>query len=309
MPEAARTLHDDPLPSWRDGAAKTTLLDLIRHIDDVDPARRVAVFDNDGTLWCEKPNYLQLDFFVWHLRDEVGRRPELADRPEYRAVLDGDHEALGSLGIVPVALALVELFDGASPEAFDQRVRTFFAEAEHPSGRPYLSMTYRPMVELLDSLRAAGVVPFIVSGGGTEFVRTVGEDLYGIPPWHVVGTAVTYTVDDVDGVPTLHRTARVLGEADEGDVKVSNIRLHLGTRPILAAGNSAGDARMLDYVLGRDGDGVALLVDHDDADREYAYESVAGTFEGEPVLQTAARRQWTVASMRDDWAEVFGEPG
>ena len=298
-------MNADPLPSWRDGLPKQTLLDLLDRVDDVDPARRVAVFDNDGTLWCEKPNYLQLDFLVAQLHDEIGRRPELADRPEYRAVLDGDREAISALGLVRVALALVELFEGTAPDVFDQRVRAFFAEAHHTSGRRYPELTYRPMIELVDALRAVGVVPFIVSGGGTEFMRAVCQELYGIPPWHVVGTAVTYVVGDADGVPTLRRTSHVLGDANEGDVKVSNVRLHLGTRPILAAGNSAGDARMLDYVLGADRDGVALLVNHDDTEREYAYESVAGTFDAAPVLETAARRQWTVASMRDDWTQVF----
>lgn len=298
---------DDPLPSWREGDVKATLLGLLDRVADIDPLERVAVFDNDGTLWCEKPNYQQLDFFVAELRARTAHDADLGQRAEYRALLDGDGDAIASMGVVRVALALVELFDGMTPEDFDERIRAFFSGALHPSGRTYRSLVYLPMVELVDALRSAGIIPFIVTGGGTEFVRAVSLDLYGIPPWHVVGTTVTYAVDDVDGVPTLRRTARVLGDANEGDAKVSNIRLHLGTRPILAAGNSAGDARMLDYVQGGDRGGVTLLVSHDDAEREYQYESVAGTFDAEPVLATATRRRWTVASMRDDWLRVFPE--
>lgn len=297
----------DLLPSWVDGPSKQALLDLLTHVDEVDPVRRVAVLDNDGTLWCEKPAYIQFDFLVHELRGDVIRSPEHADRPEYRALLEGDDAAVRDMGLLRIALALIELFDDVAPEAFDRRIRDFFATATHPSGQSYGELVYRPMLELLDALRTAEVTPFIVTGGGTEFVRAVSQELYGIPPWHVVGTTVTYRVEDADGVPVLRRTADVLGRPDEGDVKVSNIRLHLGTRPILAAGNSAGDARMLDYALGTDGDGLALLIDHDDADREYAYASVAGTFDAEPVLETAARRQWTVASMREDWATVFGD--
>jgi phosphoglycolate phosphatase-like HAD superfamily hydrolase len=295
----------DPLPSWNDGPTKDTLVDLLHGVADIDPARRVAVFDNDGTLWCEKPNYTQFDFLVGELLEAVATTPELRVRPEYAALLDGDAEAMHAVGLIPIAHALVELSRGMGPEAFDQRVRAFFDNAVHASGRSYRALTYAPMVELLDALRDAGITPFLVTGGGAEFVRAVCEELYAIPQWHVVGTTVTYDVDDVEGVPVLRRTAQVLGDPNEGDAKVSNIRLHLGTRPILAAGNSAGDARMLDYVLGADGDGVALLVDHDDDEREYAYESVAGTFEAEPVLETARRRGWTVASMRNDWNRMF----
>jgi phosphoserine phosphatase len=168
-------------------------------------------------------------------------------------------------------------------------------------------MTYAPMIELLDEVRAAGILPFIVSGGGNEFVRAVCRDLYGVPPWHVVGTSIAYRVDDEDGTPVLRRTAEIVGGANEGDQKVSNIRLHLGVRPVLAVGNSAGDARMLDHTAGTDGAGLAVLIDHDDADREYAYASEAGTFDAEPILDTADRRGWTVVSMRHDWNRVFAD--
>lgn len=301
------TATEDPLPSWQDGEARTALLDLLARVAEVPPDRRVAVLDNDGTLWTERPSYVQQDFLVAELHRRAGADPGLRDREEYAAVLDGDMAAVEEMGRLRVAGALVELGSGTSPEDYERRVRDFFDTATHPTGRSYRAVVYRPMVELLGALRRAGITPVIVSGGGVEFVRAVSSDLYGIPPWHVLGSTVTYEVADVDGVPTLVRTGSLFGDVNEGDAKVANIRLHLGTRPVLAAGNSAGDARMLDYVQGADGDGLALLVHHDDDEREEAYESVAASFDAEPVLDTAAHRGWTVASMRDDWRHVFGE--
>ncbi len=293
------------LPSWREGPARRALVDLLERVDDVPPERRVAVLDNDGTLWCEKPHYPQLDFLVTELRERAASDPSLRADEAYVALLDGDRAAIDRLGLVTIGLRLMELFRGQTPEAFAVRVRGFF-DRLHVTGRPYRDLTYRPMLELLDALRRAGITPMVVSGGGQEFLRAVSLDLYGIPPWHVVGTTVAYEVQGRAGVPVLRRTADLLGDVDEGDAKVANVRLHIGTRPVLAAGNSAGDARMLDFVAADDGDGLALLIDHDDPAREYAYESVAGSFAAAPVLDMAAERHWTVASMRDDWTTVFG---
>jgi len=264
------------------------------------------VLDNDGTLWTEKPGYTQFGFLVAELRAAVADDHGLADRSEYAAVLSGDAARIGALGVARVAGALVEVLAARTPEWFEQRVREFM-HTEHPSGRPYSATTYQPMLELLDALRVAGITPFIVTGGGTDFVRAVSEELYAIPPWHVVGSTIMHEViEGHDGAPRLQRTATLLGEANEGDTKVANLQLHLGVRPVLAAGNSAGDARMLEYTTAGDG-GLAVLVDHDDADREYAYVSEAATIEAEPVLDTAAREGWTVVSMRNDWTTVFGD--
>lgn len=297
----------DRLPSWRPGRTREALLDLLDSVDEVDPARRVAVFDNDGTLWCERPHYPQFDFLVAELRARAASDRSVQERPEYGALLDGDAPRLAELGLVRVALALVELFDGMTPTAFETQVRAFFDRARHPTGRSYRQLAYVPMLELIAALRQVGITPVIATGGGAEFVRAISHDLYGIPPWHVIGTTVTYQVEDRDGVPNPRRTATLLGEANEGAQKVANLHLHLGTRPVLAAGNSAGDAQMLDYVQGADGDGLALLLDHDDPEREFRYDSRAGTFEAEPVMVTAARRGWAVVSMRDDWRVVFGD--
>ncbi len=301
---------EERLASWRVGATRDAVLDFLDAARDVPVDDRVAVFDNDGTLWCERPNYVQLEFLLDQLATAVAADPALAEREEYRALLQRDHDAQSELGLERIALALVDLCSGITPEEFDARVRRFFDEARHPErGVPYRAMRYRPMLELLDALRAADFDVFIVSGGGTEFVRAIGRDFYGVAPQAVVGTMVTYRFErDAGGAPQLVRTTGVVGTANEGEEKVANIQRALGRRPILAAGNSAGDREMLEYALGGDGPGLALLVDHDDAEREYAYESEGATvgFDGDLVGYGRASG-WTVVSMRDDWEAVFAD--
>ncbi len=297
----------DELPSWREGATRRALVDFMSTADEIAPEDRLAVFDNDGTLWCEKPRYTQFDFFVWELARAVRARPELRDQPEYAALLAGDMAAVAGFGLERVAMALLKLFEGIEPEVFAQRVRTFFAETLHPDhGIRYDQLVYQPMLELLDALARRGFTNCIVSGGGTEFVRAISQRVYGVAPDRVVGTLVTYRLTRQSGRPVLVRRAEVQGEANEGDAKIVNIQIALGRRPALAAGNSPGDAEMLDYTATGDGPRLALLVNHDDPVREYAYESEAGTFTAdESVTATAARLGWTQISIRDDWTTVF----
>jgi phosphoserine phosphatase len=298
---------DRLLPSWRDGAARSAILEFLDASDEIAPENRLAVFDNDGTLWCEKPRYPQLDFFVWQLAHSVEERPELRDVPEFTAVLSGDMATIAAFGLERVAVALLGLFEGIEPEVFEARVRAFFAETRHPDhGVRYDEMLYQPMLELMDALAERGFTNCIVTGGGTEFVRAISGRVYGIPEERVVGTLVTYRFDRRDGRVVLLRTTGVRGEANEGDAKVDNIQVALGRRPTVAGGNSPGDAEMLEYASTGDGPSLALLVDHDDADREYAYESEAGTFTAnESVTETASRLGWTQISMRDDWSTIF----
>lgn len=294
------------LPSWREGRTRAAILGFLERAGEIPVECRVAVFDNDGTLWCEKPNYTQLDFFVAELRRAAADRPDLAKRPEYAAILKGDRSAVAELGIERIALALLELFVGLTPEEFDQRAREFVTKVMHPKlGVPYARVVYQPMLELLDLFRAHSFATFIVSGGGTEFVRAVSRQLYGVDPEGVVGTLVIYELERRDGASVLVRTGRVQGEANEGPAKIANIQVHLGRRPIFAAGNSAGDAEMLEYAAADD-PGLALLVDHDDSEREYSYASEAGTFAAtEPIRETAQRLGWTVVSMKADWSQIF----
>jgi phosphoserine phosphatase len=197
------------LQSWNPGPTRSTLLTFLETARDLPPERRVAVFDNDGTLWCERPRYVQLDFFLHELRRAQSERPELAERTEYRALLDQDRAAITALGLPRIALALAELFAGLTPEEFDTRAREFVTTQTQPERKiRYSGMVYQPMLELLDALRSHGFDVFIVTGGGTEFVRAVSRLLYGVNPEGVVGTAVTYELQRRDGRFVLTRTTR-----------------------------------------------------------------------------------------------------
>jgi phosphoglycolate phosphatase-like HAD superfamily hydrolase len=298
----------DLLPSWRPGTARDDLVTFLDAVLEVHPEDRVACFDNDGTLWCERPSYVQLDFFVDALRARVAEEPEVARVPELAALLAHDERALAAVGLERVALALTSLFAGTSPEGFAVRVREFMSRAEHPTlGRPLRTVVYQPMLELVAALRARDVMVTIVTGGGTEFVRAISQQLYGVPPEAVVGTLIAYEFDrGEDGVPRLLRTGRPAGGANEGAAKVSNIQSQLGRRPLLVAGNSGGDREMLEWAAAGPAPTLALLVDHDDAAREFAYVSSAETFaEPEPITDVAARLGWTVASIATDWETVF----
>jgi hypothetical protein len=270
--------------------------------------RRVACFDNDGTLWCERPTYVQFDFFVDALKTAVKADPTIAKTPEFAALLHGDQAVVGELGLERIAFALVGLFHGLSPEEFTARVREFLAHAKHPTlGRPLRSNTYLPMRELIAELRQRDFTVFVVTGGGTEFVRAVSHDLYGVPPHNVVGSLIDYDfVPTSAGGPGLTRANRLVGPANEGAAKVTHIQTQLGRRPILAAGNSGGDREMLEWAAAGEGPTLALLVNHDDADREFAYASTAETFaEPEPITDVGARLAWTVVSMAHDWEATF----
>jgi len=308
-------MSEDPhlLPSWRPGPVRDAVTGFLDAATAVAPRDRVACFDNDGTLWCERPNYVQLDFFLDALRARSATDPTVASTPEFAALLSGDEAAMGELGLTRIAMALVGLFEGMTPEAFTERVRDFLDRAVNPTlGVPVRATTYRPMLELIEALRRRDFTVCIVTGGGTEFVRAISLDLYGVPPEAVVGTMVTYAYSAApagpDGIPRplLRRTTGLTGEANESAAKVSNIQAQLGRRPILAAGNSGGDRQMLEWAAAGDGPTLALLVDHDDEHREFRYLSSAETFaEKEPITEVGARQGWTVVSMADDWESVF----
>lgn len=298
------------LPSWRPGPVREALVGFLDASESLPVAERVAAFDNDGTLWSERP-IVQLEFFVDELRRSVAADGSLLDRAEYAALLGADEAAMAELGLERIATALVELFDGQNPAEFDGRARAFMATALHPTlAMPLRRTVYQPMLELLEELRRREFSAFIVTGGGTEFVRAVSEDLYGVPPEAVVGSLVAYdVVRGADGVPRPVRTSRLQGSANEGPAKIANIQTQLGRHPILGVGNSGGDRDMLEWALDSTGPCLALLVDHDDADREFAYRSVAQTFaEAEPITVVADRLGWTVVSMARDWSTVFPSP-
>lgn len=297
------------LPSWRPGDVRTTLLTFLDRAERLPVERRLAVFDNDGTLWCERPTYVQFEFFVDALRQAARRDPTLADREEFAAVLDADLVAMGEIGLERLAMALAELFSGETPEEFAGRVRAFFGHARHGDlDVEFTATTYAPMLELLDELTRREFTIAIVTGGGTEFVRAISSSLYGIAPELVVGTLIAYDVDrDGAGEIVVRRTARIDGPGNEGIAKVLAIQSSLGRRPVLAAGNSFGDREMLEWTCSGDDPGLALLIDHDDDDREYRYASTAETSAGHESITAVGRRLgWCVVSMARDWTRAVG---
>jgi len=299
---------NDPLPSWRPGSTRDALEAFLAAAEEVPVVERVACFDNDGTLWCERPSYVQLDFFLDALRQHVAADPSIGERAEFAAVLSGDQATIAGIGLERIALALAGLFEGMGPEEFGSAAREFMGRAVHPTlGRPARSMTYQPMSELIAELRRREFTVGIVTGGGTEFVRAISDDLYGVPAELVVGTLIGYDISrDGEGPPVIRRTSGLLGVANEGGAKVANIQTQLGRRPIVAAGNSGGDREMLEWAQAAGTPSLALLIDHDDAEREFHYTSTAQTFaESEPITDVGARLGWTVVSMARDWDVVF----
>ncbi|HEX3289351.1 MAG TPA: HAD family hydrolase [Mycobacterium sp.] len=297
------------LESWNDGPAKSAIVDFVgRVIADVPLEQRVAVFDNDGTLWCEKPAYIQLDFLVRRLAEQAGADPSLKDTQPYKAAAEGDLAWFGDAvtkhyngddsAMEVLAGGILSAYAGLTVDEHAERVKAFFAGASHPTlGRPYTECGYLPMVELLRYLESSGFTNYIASGGGRDFMRPVTTQMYGIPPERVIGSSVG--LDFVDG--HLRTTAKP-EFLDDGPVKPVRIWGRTGRRPILAVGNSNGDIQMLEHAAAGAGPSLCLLVLHDDADREFDY--VAGA---EKALEEAKSRGWTIASMKSDWATVFSD--
>ena len=296
------------LSSWRPGTTRDAIIAFLDGVDHVPVDERVAYIDNDGTMWCEKPTYVQLDFFVDALQQRVADDPTLGDRPEFAAVLSGDMAAVGEIGLAKVAGALAALFDGQTPDEFGAAVDDFLDRYRHRTlGASLHGVIYQPMLELLDELRAHDFTIGIVTGGGTEFVRQVSKRCYGVEPGMVVGTLIGYKFDRDDaGRPVVRRTISQIGSANEGGAKIEHIQSQIGRPPILAIGNSGGDREMLEWAQASRHGGLAVLVNHDDAEREFAYESTAVTFQDdEPITTVAERLDWIVVSMQRDWETVF----
>jgi phosphoglycolate phosphatase-like HAD superfamily hydrolase len=280
--------------------------------DYVEPQDRVAVFDNDGTLWCEKPAYIQLDFLVRRLAEKATADASLAGQQPYLAASSGDLQWFGDAitkhyqgddsDVKVLAKAVMSLHESMSVEDHAVLINAFFAEATHPTlGRPYRQCTYLPMVELLRYLEGQGFTCYIVSGGGRDFMRPITGAIYGIPPERVVGSAQGLKFDGKDGHGDL-LIQPALDIWDDGPEKPVRIWSRIGRRPILSAGNSNGDDEMLMYSGRRGGAALRLLVLHDDDEREFAYTAGA-----ERALEHAKTYDWTVVSMRNDWATVFSD--
>lgn len=312
LPAAALAQSADPLPSWREGPRKRALLEFVAavtregSVDYVHPSARIAVFDNDGTLWVEQPAYVQLLFILDRIRALAPANPAWQQDAVFRAAIAGDmHGAMagGNEGLMRLAGAAMA---GNTPEEFQAIAAEWLKTARHPKwNRPYTALVYQPMLEVLRFLRAAGFGTFIVSGGGVEFVRAFAEETYGIPPHQVVGSSFALTVGEEAGRLMLRREPRV-DFIDDGPGKPIGIARHIGSRPIAAFGNSDGDYEMLRYTTEGAGRRLGMIIRHDDAEREFAYDREGHIGRLARALDAAPARGWQVVSMRDDWARVFG---
>ncbi|EHM03145.1 nonspecific acid phosphatase [Acetobacteraceae bacterium AT-5844] len=301
----------DPLPSWRDGRSKTAILDFVRAVttegsqDFVPAAERIAVFDNDGTLWCEIPT-VQLVFTLDRVKALAPQHPDWATRQPFRAALEGDEAALhaaGERGIIEVLLAT---HAGMTTEEFARIVSDWIRTARHPKfQRPYTRTIYQPMLEVLALLRSQGFKTYIVSGGGIELMRVFSEEVYGVRPEQVIGSSIrTQFRIPQGGKPELIRLPEV-DFIDDGPGKPVAINKFIGRRPIAAFGNSDGDLQMLQYVTAGAGRRFGLIVHHDDAAREVAYDRQSHFGRLDKALDLAPTNGWTVTSMREEWSRVF----
>jgi hypothetical protein len=312
VPGLAQT---DPLPSWNDTAPKQAILDFVQAVttegspEFVAPADRVAVFDNDGTLWVESPLYTQLVFAIDRVRALAPEHPEWATTQPFQAVLENDLKTLAAAGEKGLIELIMATHAGMSTDDFAATVTDWLGTARDARfKRPYTELVYQPMLELLAYLRANGFETFIVSGGGVEFMRPWTEAVYGIPPQNVVGSSIKTQYTVVDGNPTLLRLPQV-DFIDDKAGKPVGINAHIGRRPIAAFGNSDGDYEMLEWVTRGDGRRLGMIVHHTDAAREYAYDRASPVGKLNRALDDAAAQGWTVIDMQADWARVFGFGG
>ncbi len=306
------------LPSWNDGPAKKAIIDFVRATTDeaspahVPPEERIAVFDQDGTLWVEHPIYSQVVFCLDRVPAVVAKKPELKHVEPFKTVLSGDREAIAKLTLHDLEKIAVATLTGITTEQFNADVKAWIASARHPRWkRPYTELIYQPMLEAMLYLRQHGYKTYIVTGGGQDFVRVYSERVYGVPPEQVVGSALgTKLGHDKDGAPFLTKEPRLLLNDDHAG-KVEGIHLMIGRRPHAAFGNSVGDRDMLEWTGAGDGAHLNMLVLHDNSEREYAYgpaqglpETRIGTF-SQDLYDEAQKKGWTVISMKKDWNRVF----
>jgi phosphoglycolate phosphatase-like HAD superfamily hydrolase len=316
---ALTTAHaQDPLPSWNDGPAKKALVDFVRVTTEtggtkfIPPEQRIATFDQDGTLWVEKPLASQILYCLDRVGVLAKEKPELKNIEPFKTVLSGDRAALAKLTMSDLEKIAVATLSGMTTDQFQAQVKEWLATAKDSRWKkPYNELTYQPMLEVLKFLRANGYKTCIVTGGGQDFVRVYAEQTYGIPPEQVVGTmGGTKFGYDKNGKPMLTKEPKLLLNDDKAG-KPEGIHMMIGRRPVAAFGNSTGDRQMLEYTKAGDGARLAMLVLHDDAAREYAYGPVhglpdtkLGTFT-QALYDEAQKDGWLIISMKNDWKRVF----
>jgi phosphoserine phosphatase len=301
----------EPLASWNDTQAKHNIMAFVAKVtkkgsqDYVAPAERVAVFDNDGTLWSEQPAYFQLLFAIDRVKAMAPQHPEWKTQEPFASVLKGDMKSALAGGVKSVLTLVMATHANNTTEEFANDVRNWLKTAKHPkTGRPYTDMVYQPMLELLDYLRSNGFKTFIVSGGGIEFMRVFSEKVYGVPPEQTIGSSIKTKFEMRNGKPVLVR----LPEMDFLDDKAGKpvaINQYIGRRPIAAFGNSDGDLQMLQWTTAGDGARLGVIVHHTDAEREWAYDRKSSVGHLDKALDEAKKSGWTVVDMKQDWKKVF----
>jgi phosphoglycolate phosphatase-like HAD superfamily hydrolase len=302
----------DPLPSWNDGAAKKSIVDFVTRVaapggpNFVPAEQRIAVFDNDGTLWAEQPVYFQFQFALDRVKALSPQHPEWQTTQPFKAALEGDAKALAAAGEKGLLQIVAASHAGITTDAFAKEVADWLTAARHPRFKqPYAWLVYQPQLELLAYLRRNGFKTFIVSGGGVEFIRTFAEEAYGIPPEQVVGSSgvVKFQIGP-DGKPELIKEAKI-EFIDDGPGKPVAINRFIGRRPIFAFGNSDGDLQMLQWTAAGDGRRFLAILHHTDAEREWAYDRQSPIGRLDKALDEAKTRGWTVVDMKLDWRKVF----
>jgi phosphoglycolate phosphatase-like HAD superfamily hydrolase len=301
----------DPLPAWNEGPSKQAIVSFVQAVtedggkDFVPPAERIAVFDNDGTLWSEQPAYFELLFSFDEFKRMAPEHPEWKKDPALNALLTGDKKAFEATGMQGLLKVVGVTHSGISTEQFEANARAWLAKAKHPkTQKPYTEMVFQPMLELLDYLRANGFKTYIVSGGEVAFMRTFAEEVYGIPPEQVIGTTFVTQYQYNDGMPVILRMPK-LGHNDDGPGKPESIDAIIGRRPILAFGNSDGDQQMLQWTAAGKGKRFMGLVHHTDATREWAYDHPSQIGQLDKALTQATAEKWTVVDMSKEWKRVY----
>jgi len=302
---------NDPLPSWNEGASKQAIKQFVKDVSTkggprfVAPEERIAVFDNDGTLWAEQPMYFQLAFALDQVKALAPMHPEWNEKQPFKGVLENDLKAVLDGGEHALLEIVMATHAGNTTDEFSQTVKDWLTTAKHPkTGRPYTDMVYQPMLELLAFLRANGFKTYIVSGGGIEFMRPWSERVYGIPPEQVIGSSIKTKFEFRDGMPVLVRLPEI-NFIDDKAGKPVGINQHIGRRPIAAFGNSDGDHQMLQWTTAGSGARFALLVHHTDAEREWAYDRSSSIGHLDKALDEAQMKGWTVVNMKRDWKLIF----
>lgn len=304
----------DPLPAWNDGPAKTAIIGFVEKVTDKDggsfvvPEERIAVFDNDGTLWAEQPVYFQLAFAFDEIKRLAAQHPEWRDKEPFKSVIDGDPKGIAAAGEKGLLAIVAATHSGMTTTDFNKTVADWLATAQHPSKhRLYESLVYEPQLQLLAYLRSKGFKTFIVSGGGIEFMRVFAEKAYGIPPEQVVGSSGVVKFQlTANGKPELIKEPEV-EFIDDGPGKPVGINRFMGRQPIFAFGNSDGDQQMLEYVMGGSGPRFAALLHHTDSEREWAYDRQSRFGKLDKALDEARAKGWLVVDMKEDWKSVFPE--